>query len=90
MQGVVDLVDTGQCGQMRVQLEICEGHIKINIGYSWQLCKHLGCTWVSVLCTSIWAVHGFLFVACCGVYICLHSVYVEIIEDMGKKHLLQG
>lgn len=49
VQGVVDLVDTGQCGQMRVQLEICEGYIKINICYSWQLC------------TSIWAVHGFLY-----------------------------
>jgi len=55
VQGVVDLVDTGQCGQMRVQLEICEGDIKIIICYSWQLC------------TSIWAVHGFLCV-------CSHSL----------------
>lgn len=59
VQGVVDLVDTGQCGQMRVQLEICEGDIKINICYSWQLC------------TSIWAVHEFICV--CVFVQCLQS-----------------
>ncbi len=33
---------------------------------------------------------GFCLLLVVVVYICLHSVYVEIIEDMGKKHLLQG
>ncbi len=41
--------------------------------------KHLGCAWVSVcLLLVVVCIYG------------LHSVYVEIIEDMGKKHLLQG
>lgn len=71
VQGVVDLVDTGQCGQMRVQLEICEGDIKINICYFWQLC------------TNIWAVHGFLCVCSQSVF----SLDVEVIENMEKRSI---